>query len=98
MGWSATLTPSIEAESVCRTRAVLGIGYEKANSDLWIKGLAFEFLSPSNGRRSSAGLSKRQPSSRATKIAWRKFQAACQVLAMTAVTCFVLEYTFPAAG
>ena len=30
-----------------------------------------------------------------TKIAWLKVQAACQVPAMTAMTCFVLEYTYP---
>ena len=31
----------------------------------------------------------------ATRILWRKFTAACQVPAMTAVTCFVLEYSYP---
>lgn len=31
----------------------------------------------------------------ATKIAWIKFQAVCQLPSVTATTCFVLEYVYP---
>lgn len=46
---------------------------------LWLLGVAFETAAVAS----------------ATKIAWHKFQAAWQLPAATAMTCFALEYAYP---